>query len=226
MNFTWSKFLDDVEGGNELAGGDGNGYTHIELRKLDKSYSGSDIRLRYVASTVYELPVGKGRRWAIANPVLNAIAGGWGVSLITELRSGPPWGAIEQTNLTNAYSASQRPNLLRDPKISGDRPRAAKLAQFFDTSAFQAPGMGIFGNAPREPGFGPGYIGMDASLHKRFPIREGMGLQFRGDFYNLQNRPNFANPAATRGRADFGTISAIAPGTNGRLVQLGMRLEF
>ncbi|MBI4874633.1 MAG: TonB-dependent receptor [Acidobacteria bacterium] len=226
MNFTWAKFLDDVEGGNELAGGDGNGYQHIELRKLDKSYSGSDIRLRYVASTVYELPFGKGRHWAIANPVLNAVAGGWGVSVIAEMRSGPPWGAIEQTNLTNAFSSSQRPNLLRDPKIGGDRSRAEMLVRYFDTAAFQAPGVGIFGNAPREPGFGPGYVEVDASLHKRFPLREGVGLNFRGDFYNLPNRPNFANPAATRGRADFGAIAATAPGTNGRLIQLGMRLEF
>jgi hypothetical protein len=76
MNFTWSKFLDDVEGGNELGGGEGSGYTHLELRRLDKSYSGSDIRLRYVASSVYELPFGKGRHWSIANPVLNTVAGG------------------------------------------------------------------------------------------------------------------------------------------------------
>jgi hypothetical protein len=77
MNFTWAKFLDDVEGGNELAGSEGSGYTHIELRKLDKSYSGSDIRLRYVGSTVYELPFGKDRHWNIQNPVLHAVAGGW-----------------------------------------------------------------------------------------------------------------------------------------------------
>ena len=226
MNFTWAKFLDDVEGGNELAGGEGSGYTHIELRKLDKSYSGSDIRLRYVASTVYELPFGAGRHWTIGNRVLNAMAGGWGASVIAELRSGPPWGVIEQTNLTNVYSASQRPNLLRDPTIQGDRSRSEMLARYFDTAAFQAPGVGVFGNAAREPGFGPGYVGVDASLHKRFPLRENIGLQFRGDFYNLPNRPNFANPASVRGRADFGTIAAIAPGTNGRLVQLGIRLEF
>jgi hypothetical protein len=67
---------------------------------------------------------------------------------------------------------------------------------------------------------------MDASLHKRWTIRERFVFIFRGDFYNLPNRPNFANPAAVRGRADFGRIAAIAPGTNGRLVQLGMRLEF
>ena len=50
MNFTWAKFLDDVQAGNELGGNEGNGYTHLALRKLDKSYSGSDIRLRYVAA--------------------------------------------------------------------------------------------------------------------------------------------------------------------------------
>src|SRR5439155_12184561 len=88
MNFTWAKFLDDVQGGNELGGNEGNGYTHIALRKLDRGYSGSDIRLRYVASTVYELPIGKDRHWKIRNPVANAIGGGWGLSLIAEMRSG------------------------------------------------------------------------------------------------------------------------------------------
>jgi hypothetical protein len=226
MNFTWAKFLDDVQGGNELGGNEGNGYTHIALRKLDRGYSGSDIRLRYVASSVYELPFGKERHWKIQNPVANAIAGGWGVSLIAEMRSGAPWGAIEQTNLSNTFSAAQRPNLLRDPRIDGDRSRGEMLLRYFDITAFQAPGAGIFGNSPREPGFGPGYVGVDGSVHKRWAIGERVGLQFRGDFYNLPNRPNFALPAAVRGRADFGRIGGIAPGTNGRLVQLGMRLEF
>jgi hypothetical protein len=226
MNFTWAKFLDDVQGGNELGGNEGNGYTHIALRKLDKSYSGSDIRLRYVASTVYELPFGKDRHWQIRHPVVNAAAGGWGVSMIVELRSGAPWGAIEQTNLSNTFSAAQRPNLLRDPSMDGDRMRGEMLLRYFDTTAFQAPGAGIFGNAPREAGFGPGYAGVDGSVHKRWAIGERVGLQFRGDFYNLPNRPNFDKPAAVRGRADFGRIGGIAPGTNGRLVQLSMRLEF
>ena len=100
------------------------------------------------------------------------------------------------------------------------------ITRYFDTTAFQAPGVGIFGNAPREPGFAPGYVGLDTSLYKKWALKEGMAFTFRGDFYNLPNRPNFAKPAAMRGRADFGRIAAIAPGTNGRLVQLSMRLEF
>ena len=111
-----------MQGGNELGGNEGNGYTHIQLRKLDKSYSGSDIRLRYVASTVYELPFGKARRhWKIDNPFVNAVAGGWGVSVIVELRSGPPWGSIEQTNLSQrlpvvpASQPAARPDHPRRP---------------------------------------------------------------------------------------------------------------
>ena len=114
-NYTWSKFLDDIEANNEIAGGEGNGYTHIELRGLDKSYSGNDLRHRFIASSLYELPIGKGKALNIENPVGNAIVGGWSIGVIAEMRSGAPWGATELTNTTNTFSASQRPNLNCDP---------------------------------------------------------------------------------------------------------------
>ena len=125
---------------------------------------------------------------------MNAVAGGWGVSVIVELRSGPPWGAIEQTNLSNTFSSSQRPNLLSDPNISGDRSRADMLLRYFDTSAFQAPGIGIFGNAPREPGFSPGYVVMDASLHKRWTIRERIGLHIPRRLLQSAQPPQLRQP--------------------------------
>jgi hypothetical protein len=142
------------------------------------------------------------------------------------LRTGLPRCPFEQTNLSNTYSASQRPNVLREPRITGDRSRGEMLAEYFDTSAFQAPGAGVFGNSPRSPGFGPGYVGIDASIHKQWTVKERVGLQFHSDFYNLPNRPNFSVPAAVRGRTDFGRIASIAPGTDGRLIQLGLRIEF
>ncbi len=121
---------------------------------------------------------------------------------------------------------SQRPNLLCAPKIAKDRSRGEMLAQYFDTSAFQAPGAGIFGSAPRNVGIGPGYIGIDLSLQKRWPLTERVGFLFRGDFYNLPNHPNFNQPGGVRGRGDFGQISSVLPGSTGRLIQLSMRLEF
>jgi hypothetical protein len=223
-NYTWSKFLDDVEANNEVAGGEGNGYTHISLRNLDKSYSGNDIRHRLIASSVYEIPVGKGRRLSITNPFANAIVGGWAIGVVAEFRAGAPWGVTELTNTTNTFSASQRPNLSCSPILDSSRPRSDYLAQYFDTSCFSAPGTGIFGNAARNLGFGPGYAGIDASVTKRWALTERYGLQFRSDFYNVPNRPNFASPASARGRGDFGRINSTI-GT-GRQIQLSLRFEF
>jgi hypothetical protein len=224
MNYTWSKFLDDVEANGELAGGEGNGYTHIERRRADKSYAGNDVRHRLIASSVYELPVGKNRKVNIENPFVNSVIGGWSVGVIGELRGGAPWGAIEQTNLTNTFSASNRPNLRCDPVLDAGRSRAEMIAAYFDTSCFTAPAAGEFGNAARNIGFGPGFIGVDASLTKRWEITERWRFQFRGDFLNLPNRANFNVPNAVRGRGDFGRVTSTV-GT-GRQIQLSVRLEF
>ena len=223
-NYTWSKFLDDVEGSSEVAGGEGNGYTHIELRSLDKSFSGNDLRHRFIASSVYELPIGKGRSLNLSHPVANAIAGGWSIGAVAEFRAGAPWGVVEQTNTTNTYSSSQRPNLSCDPVMDSGRSRADFLGQYFNTSCFSAPGTGIFGNAARNLGFGPGYVGIDASITKRWAFSERYALSFRTDIYNVPNRPNFAAPASVRGRGDFGRVNSTI-GT-GRQIQLSMRFEF
>jgi len=225
MNYTWSKFLDDTEAKSELGGtGLGAAITHPQLRALDKSYSGNDIRHRYVASAVYELPFGHGRHWDVSNRVMNQIVGGWDTGLITELRSGMPYGVREQTNLTNTYSTAVRPNLLRDPQLSSDRSTAAKVQQWFDVTAFQAPGVGVFGNAPRTLRGGPGYIDIDVSVHKLWNLTERFNLMFRGDIYNLPNHPNFGRPDTSRGGGSFGRITGIV-GT-GRQSQLSLRLAF
>jgi hypothetical protein len=223
-NYTWSKFLDNIEGGSEFAGAEGNGYTHPELRNLDRSYSGNDLRHRIIGSSVYELPVGKGRSLDIKNPFLDAVIGGWSLGLIAEVHSGAPWGAIEQTNLSNTFSGSPRPNLSCDPAIDGGRERAVYLNQWFNTACFAAPGTGNFGNAARNVGFGPKQMNIDTSVNKRWEFNDRYRLVFRTDFYNLPNRPNFSTPNAVRGRGDFGRITSTR-GT-GRQIQMSLRFEF
>jgi len=237
-NYTWSKYLDDIESGSELSEFNGNAYQHRELRHLDKSYSGSDIRNRLAVSAVYELPFGKGRKFDISNSALNAIAGGWGFGIISEIRSGSPFTVRERTNRSNTFSDGQRPN------INGAFPeeRAAwrdnvKGEPFFDPSVFTAPGVGVFGNSPRNFCCGPGLTNFDMSLHKWFNFTEQIKLQFRGDFYNAFNTPAFANPeervnhGATAGAAGttangFARIASTLRGTGGRVSQLSLRLEF
>jgi hypothetical protein len=71
---------------------------------------------------------------------------------------------------------------------------------------------------------GPGYFNIDLGLHKTFPMpREGMGLEFRGEFFNLTNKTNFNNPTSNRTGNDFGRIgSTQIP----RQVQLALKLVF
>src|SRR5574340_928821 len=107
-NYTWAKYIDDVEGSSELGGGNGNGYQHMDARGLDKAMSGSDIRHRFAYSSLYELPVGKGRRFSPGNRVLDQVIGGWTLGGILEARTGPPYGVTENTNRLNTFSESQR----------------------------------------------------------------------------------------------------------------------
>ena len=87
-NYTWSKYLDDVKGNDDLNDASSSGYQHIQLHHLDKSLSGSHVPHRFVASGVYELPFGIGRRWSHSSKLLNGVIGGWGMGANLTLQSG------------------------------------------------------------------------------------------------------------------------------------------
>ncbi len=225
VNYTWAKYLDDIRSGSELAGLVGGGYTHFQLRHLDRGYSGSDIRHRVAASGVYEMPFGKGRKFDISNKAVDAILGGWGLGVITEMRTGSPFSVIENTNVGN-YFGTQRSNILGDPEKLGNWRDNVRGATFFDTGLFAAPGVGVPGNVAPSLCCGPGLLNVDASVHKWFNFTERWKMQFRADFFNLPNRPAFSNPATNRGRPDFGRVGSTLIGTGGRVTQLALRLEF
>jgi len=209
-----------------LGGEQGNGYQHLELRGLDRGFSGNDIRNRFIGSMVYELPFGKGRKFGIENGALNAIAGGWGLGVIAEFRDGAPFGVVENTNRSNTFSHAQRPNLLGSlERLNGWRDNV-KGSTYFDTGLFESPGRGVFGTAPRNVCCGPGFSGVDLSVHKWFNFTERYKLQYRADIYNLANRAVFANPALRNGRGGFGQVASILNGSNGRLIQMALRFEF
>jgi len=170
------------------------------------------------------LPVGKNKALAIDSPVLNGIIGGWSLGSIAEIRSGLSYGIYEQTNKLNSFSAGQRSDIIGVPALPGDRPRAQLVQQWFNTASFAFPGNGVLGDASKSVGTGPGFINFDTSLLKDFHVTEKRYLQFRSQFYNVFNRPNFANPNGTRGSATFGQISSTVNG--GRFIQLSLRFVF
>jgi hypothetical protein len=221
-NYTYSKFIDDVPGSFELGLGSA-GIQNFYNRKAEKSLSGNDVRNRFVVSSVYELPVGKGKRWP-AGGIPAAALGGWSFAVIGILQQGAPVELITQTNTTNAFTpGAQRVNVLRNPSLAADQ---RSVTQWFDTTAVAAPAPFTFGNAGRAGRAlltGPGLLDFSISMLKNIRWHERYNVQFRAEALNFLNHPNFNNPGNALGSATFGVISAAK---DPRIIQLGLRAEF
>jgi hypothetical protein len=118
--------------------------------------------------------------------------------------------------------SSNRPNLVGDPN-SG--PQTAE--QWFNLAAFQqldpVANAGQFGTAGRNIVEGPGYANWDISAFKNIPLTEQANLQFRAEFFNAFNRPNFRLPDSDISSPNFGRIqSAQAP----RLIQFALKFLY
>jgi hypothetical protein len=224
-NYTWAKGIDDAESRGEIGGGAGNAYMNVYNRRLDRGLSGNSIAHRSITSVVYELPVGQGRRFSLGGPG-NWMMGGWTLGYIGELRSGAPWGVIENVNRTNAFAPQNRPNVVGNPKLADGRPRADFLRAWFDINAFAEPALYTFGNAGRINGFGPGSVSMDLSILKDMRFRERVSLQFRTEMLNFTNTPSFGLPALNRGAPAFGRITSLVDGNQARIIQFGLHLKY
>ena len=128
--YTWAKFLNNTDEGGAALGNTGV-YSDYYNRRLDYGPSANDIRHRVTISSVYELPVGRGKRY-LAKHWSGRVVGDWSLSMLALLQSGPPFTVTTQTNTTNAFSAgAQRADLLRDPVLPNSE---RTLSRWFDTS--------------------------------------------------------------------------------------------
>ncbi len=219
-NYTWSRFIDDIESRIELGGSAGSGYQDYYNRRGDRGLSGNHISHRLIWSSVYELPVKP------AGAFWKAVGAGWSSGVIAEFRTGSPLGVLEQVNRTNAFSDSQRPDVVGSPDLPGGRSRADQIERWFNTSAFAQPAQYKFGNAGRTVGYGPGAIIVDISILKEFVVHERHRVQFRTEMLNSINNPNFGLPGLQRGSPTFGRISSLIDGNQARIIQFGLHYKF
>jgi len=116
------------------------------------------------------------------------------------------------------FGANDRPNVVGNPEFSNPT-----TSQWFNTAAFAFPAPGTFGNAGRNILDGPGYQNVNASLVKNTHLTEQVNLQFRAEFFNLFNHPNFNLPDNFLGSPTFGVISSAR---EPRHIQFGLKLLF
>jgi hypothetical protein len=167
-----------------------------------------------VASYVYEVP-----SFTDSHVLLRQVLGGWQVSGVTTIESGRPFDVRIGQDVANTGHSPQRPDMISTPTNSCGE----VLINCIDASAFRMPAPFTYGNTPRNILRGPGRIITDLSLAKNFRLRGDAQLQFRAEAFNLFNRPNFDNPNATFGTANFGRITSAQ---SMRQMQLGAKIVF
>jgi hypothetical protein len=159
-----------------------------------------DAKHVLTAYAVYDLPFGRGKQFGHNLPgAVNAVVGNWAINPIVSWHTGFPLDLRGNDESGTGDIFSPRPDC--NGPVSYPKANIYGLGkQWFDPSAFSEPLPGTFGNCPSQgPVIGPGYVDTDISLHKDFPVTETMQFQFRADFLNVFNHPNFNAPGTSCG---------------------------
>jgi hypothetical protein len=206
-SYTFSKFIDNVGGPNNWASASANfseNIRNVYNLAAEKSVDATDTPHSFVLSYVYEIPVGKGKKFGSGmNGVLNTIAGGWQSSGTVTLKEGFPLTITSAGNGLNYFGAGQHVDVVGDVRVAHP-----SRTEWFNTSAFAVTAPWSLGNAPRYFSNlrAPGYDTWDISIQKYFFIEERFRLQFRLDMFNALNHTNFYSPNTSMGPG-FGTIT-------------------
>lgn len=225
VSYTWAKSIDNASGFFPSAG-DPNFPQNSYDTRAERGRSNFDVRHRFSASYSYDLPFGKGKAWLSDAGWATPIVTGWQTYGAISLQTGRPFTVailadIENSNTGRSnlgFGYNDRPNIVGAARLSNP-----SVERWFNTAAFTFPAFGSFGNAGRNILDGPGFQNINFSIVKNTAIREAMNLQFRAEFFNLFNHPNFNLPDNFLGSPTFGRItSAESP----RRVQFGVKLIF
>ena len=233
INYTWSHGLANY--GDNLTANPlpQNAYNY----GAEMSNSILDIRQRFVSNFVWALPFGKGKRFLSSGGVASKVLGDWQFNGIIDLQTGTPFGVSAPDNSFTGPAHASYANCLGNAFVgaSGDPNVYTSTGFFLNPNAFAVPAAGTFGTCKPLPFHGPGIQDTDLSLFKDFSITERYRLQFRAEFFNAFNHPNFSNPGPFVGfPGTFQVNSTLSPilGTDSggpgdpREIQFALKLFF
>lgn len=234
--FTYGKAIDNVGQVLETTNGGSPNPQDIRNPNNDKGASSFDQRFNNTTSVVWQMPFGKGRRFASNMPgVLEYVLGGWEASSVITLTAGQPLN-VRYGDIDGRASDGQadflgnvalRPNLI-DPAQGARAPSGVRtFNNYFNTANLAIPAATqTFGSLGRNVVYGYPLYQVDFALQKNFAlpfINEVSRLQFRGEFFNFFNRTNFGAPTVDLRSANFGRVTSTF---DPRIVQLALKLSF
>jgi hypothetical protein len=234
--YTFSKSLDNAStiGNGEpiVAQGAGSGrggvsgVTNVAQDAFDLSaergLSSFDQRHSFTADYLWELPFGHERRWLSGKSPLRAILGDWNWSGDWTIASGLPFTPRilgNTLNVSQGVNGTQRADVVPGQPVTVADP---SIAEWFNTAAFVAP-TGVFGDARRNSIEGPGTRLFDMSFTKIVPLGETRFLEFRAQFSNVFNTPQYVGIDTVINSPTYGRVISVAPM---RSLQLTARFRF
>lgn len=233
-NYTWSKSIgitDNSENNPRVQA--------LQYFSLNRALVGYDRTHNVQISNIWELPIGKGKRWG-SSKFMSTLFGGWQVNNLLSFMSGTPFSVTANGASLDLPGSTQRADQVKpDVEKIG---KVGRGASYFDPLAF-APITGArFGNAGYNSLRGPGVANWDFGVFREFIAREKLHVQFRMESFNFSNTPHFANPAANVSNLSLNpdgtirslggysevtnTISLGREGVDERQFRFGLRLSF
>ncbi|GAA3751351.1 TonB-dependent receptor [Terriglobus aquaticus] len=233
-SFTYSRVFDISSGHLETANGD-NSRVNIRNTSQDYGPGGYDQPLNDTLSMVYDLPYGHGRHFGSnSNGAVNAVLGGWQVTLVNQVTSGLPininYSLATSSGLFVSDLVTYRPNRVAGQPIFApaiNRKRTATggtITGYFNNAAFALPTTYPWGNLSRNVVRSTPFYQADLGVHKQFPVfSERVHLDFRAEAFNVLNKVNLQAPNSTYGSSSFGAVTSAYPA---RQLQLAGKLIF
>ena len=208
---------DNGYGGNQ---GDGEGDSPSNPHDLNADYGNIFYvpRHRFVASAIWDLPVGRGQRFGTSVPkVVDYVIGGWETSVITALQTGnfltPYYNGVltdgTQQNIRSNEGILLRPNCVGNSSVSNPN-----VTKWFNSAAFALPALGQYGNCGVGIIQGPGIIAANIGLHKSVPLGDRVTMRLEANMMNAFNHPNLGNPDTNLQSSGVGQITSTNGGIN------------
>jgi outer membrane receptor protein involved in Fe transport len=225
--YTYAKSID---GASDFFGSGANGSTIFPQNNYDtaaeKGLSDFDIRHRFVFNYIYSFPSMKTLWTAIPDRVGN----GWQISGIVTAQTGQPFSVLTGVDESSTGLGDDRANVTGNPNVGPHT-----VQEYFNTADFSLNAPLTFGDSGRNIVIGPGFTNVDFALLKNTEITERVNMQFRAEFFNILNHPNFALPNNVLTSPSFGALYQtpdvaqynVGLGSGGpRLIQFGLKFLF
>ena len=188
-----------------------------------RSVAGFDLTNILAVNTLYQLPIGKGKRFSTNSGVLDYILGNWQINNIFTAHSGMPFTPYISSDIANTgnYGGYETLDVVGNPnKLSKRGP-----AEWFNTAAYAVPAGYTYGTAGRNSLRGAPYWNLDSSVFRLFPIGEGRQFEFRAEAFNVLNNVDLGQPFNDLNDGPlFGTVNGTA--NTARELQLALKFTF